>query len=87
MRRSRRWSTSTATHFDPALRDQVVARYAKLNVPTYWCGVNADLTAKLDAAGKVTSVSISYPSDVVKQQLSYAQCTDYNNRRLHGCAS
>jgi dipeptidyl-peptidase-3 len=60
------------THFDPALRDQVVARYERLNVPTYWCGVNADLTAKLDAAGKVTSVSISYPRDVVKQQLSYA---------------
>jgi dipeptidyl-peptidase-3 len=60
------------THFDPALRDQVVARYEKLNVPTYWCGVNADLTAKLDTAGKVTSVSISYPRDLVKQQLSYA---------------
>ena len=30
-------------HFDPELRDQVVARYDKLNVPTYWCGINADL--------------------------------------------
>src|SRR5262249_47420425 len=35
-------------HFDPALRDQVVARYQKLNVPAYWCGINADLTAKFD---------------------------------------
>jgi dipeptidyl-peptidase-3 len=61
------------THFDPALRDQVIARYEKLNVPTYWCGVNADLTAKLDTAGEVTSVSISYPRDVVKQQLGYAR--------------
>jgi dipeptidyl-peptidase-3 len=60
------------THFDPALRDQVMTRYAKLNVPTYWCGVNADVTAKLDAAGKAESVSISYPRDVVKQQLGYA---------------
>ncbi len=59
-------------HFDTALRDQVVARYNKLNVPTYWCGINADLTAKFDAAGKVTAVSISYPRDFVKQQLSYA---------------
>ena len=59
-------------HFDPALRDQVRARYAKLDVPTYWAGVNADLTARLDAAGKVTGVAISYPRDFVKQQLGYA---------------
>src|SRR4051812_21312443 len=58
--------------FDPGLRDQVMTRYAKLNVPTYWCGVNADLTAKLDGAGKATAVTISYPRDVVKQQLGYA---------------
>src|SRR5205807_9158330 len=37
-------------HFDPALRDQVRARYAKLNVPTYWCGINADLTPKFASA-------------------------------------
>ncbi|PWU11563.1 MAG: peptidase M49 [Terriglobia bacterium] len=59
-------------HFDPALRDQVVARYEKLNVPAYWSGINAGLTAKFDAAGKVTSVAISYPRDFVKQQLGYA---------------
>jgi dipeptidyl-peptidase-3 len=61
-----------AVHFDPALRDQVVARYQKLNVPAYWCGINADLTAKFDASGKVASVTLSYPRDFVKQQLSYA---------------
>ena len=59
-------------HFDAGLRDQVVARYNRLNVPTYWCGINADLEAKLDRAGKVTAVAISYPRDFVKQQLSYA---------------
>ncbi len=59
-------------HFDPALRDQVLARYNRLNVPTYWCGVNADLTAKLDGAGKVESVALSYPRDFLKQQLGYA---------------
>jgi dipeptidyl-peptidase-3 len=52
-------------HFDPKLRDQVVARYQKLNLPTYWCGVNADLQS---AGGKI---SMSYPRDVVKQQLGY----------------
>lgn len=59
-------------HFDPALRDQVVARYAKLNIPTYWCGINSELSAKMDAAGKVTAVTLSYPRDYVKQQLGYA---------------
>jgi dipeptidyl-peptidase-3 len=58
--------------FDPALRDQVVARYDKLNVPSYWCGIYADLTAKMDASGKAAPVAISYPRDFVKQQLSYA---------------
>ena len=61
-----------AVHFDPALRDQVMARYRKLDVPTYWCGINADLAAKFDAAGKVTAVSLSYPRDFAKQQLGYA---------------
>jgi dipeptidyl-peptidase III len=61
-----------AVHFDPALRDQVVARYRKLDIPTYWCGINADLTPKFDAAGKPSSVTISYPRDFVKQQLGYA---------------
>ncbi|HTW64174.1 MAG TPA: hypothetical protein VME17_06140 [Bryobacteraceae bacterium] len=59
-------------HFDPALRDQVVARYAKLKIPTYWAGVNPDLTATFDAAGKISTVAISYPRDFVKQQLAYS---------------
>ena len=59
-------------HFDPKLRDQVVARYQKLNLPTYWTGINADLNATFDAAGNVTKVDISYPRDYVKQQLSYS---------------
>jgi dipeptidyl-peptidase-3 len=58
--------------FDPKLRDEVVARYARLNVPTYWCGINSDLSARFDAAGAVTAVTIAYPRDYVKQQLSYA---------------
>jgi dipeptidyl-peptidase-3 len=59
-------------HFDPALRDQVAARYKKLDIPPYWAGINADLTARFDGSGKVTSVTASYPRDYVKQQLGYA---------------
>ena len=59
-------------HFDPKLRDEVAARYQKLDIPTYWCGINAALAPKFDSAGKVTAVGISYPRDFVRQQLSYA---------------
>lgn len=59
-------------HFDPALRDQVVERYRKLNIPAYWCGINADLTARFDGSGKLNSVTLSYPRDYVRQQLGYA---------------
>ncbi len=58
-------------HFDPALRDQVVARYKSLNLPTYWSGINPDLTATFEA-GKLTKVDLTYPRDFVKQQLNYS---------------
>jgi len=59
-------------HFDPALRDQVMERYRKLDIPTYWAGINPDLTAAFDGAGNVAKVDISYPRDFVKQQLAYS---------------
>jgi dipeptidyl-peptidase-3 len=59
-------------HIDTALRDQVLARFQKLDVPAYWAGINSDLMARFDASGKVTSVALSYPRDFVKQQLGYA---------------
>lgn len=59
-------------HFDPALRDQVMERYRKLDIPTYWEGINPELTASFDGAGKIGKVEISYPRDFVKQQLGYS---------------
>jgi len=59
-------------HFDPALRDQVMARYRPLNIPTYWAGINPNLTASFNGAGIIGDVVISYPRDLVKQQLSYS---------------
>jgi len=53
-------------HFDPKLRDQVVSRYAKLNIPTYWTGINPQLSSQ---AGKIV---MSYPRDYMRQQLGYA---------------
>jgi len=59
-------------HFEPKLRDQVVARYNKLNLPTYFAGVNADLNAQFDKSGNVLKVSMSNPRDYLKQQLGYS---------------
>jgi dipeptidyl-peptidase-3 len=59
-------------HFDPTLRDEVMARYRKLDIPTYWAGINPELTASFDGAGKITKVEMSNPRDFVKQQLGYS---------------
>jgi dipeptidyl-peptidase-3 len=55
-------------HFDPALRDQVVARYEKLNLPTYWAGVNPELDA---AKAGTAAISIRDTGDAVRQYLLY----------------
>jgi dipeptidyl-peptidase III len=62
--------------FDPALRDQVIARFKQLDLPTYWAGVNTKLTAKVDGLGNLSSVQISYPRDPVRQYLEYAAMYD-----------
>ena len=58
------------THFDPAMRDQVLARYKALDLPTYWAGINAELQQKNGA------VTISYPRDAIKQYLHYGAMYD-----------
>jgi dipeptidyl-peptidase-3 len=63
-------------HFDPALRDEVLARFAKLNLPTYFAGVNAHLTAHFDKDGTVDKVDIAYPEDPVAQYLHYGTMFD-----------
>jgi dipeptidyl-peptidase-3 len=59
-------------HIDTTLRDQVVARYKKLNLPTFWAGINPKLAAKTGANAEVTAIEISYPRDYAMQQLGYA---------------
>ncbi len=65
-------------HFDPALRDQVLARYQKLNLPTYFAGMNAHLTASFDKKGEVEKVEINYLQDPVRQYLGYGAMYDKN---------
>ncbi len=63
-------------HFDPKLRDQVVARYKTLDMPVYWAGVNPQLTATFAKNGSVTSVDIAYPRDAIHQYLLYGSMFD-----------
>jgi dipeptidyl-peptidase-3 len=65
-----------AVHFDPALRDQVLARYKKLNIPTYWAGINSRLRAQTAADGHLSDVEISYPADAIEQYLGYSSMYD-----------
>ena len=60
-------------HFDPKLRDEVVARVDRLQLPSYSGFVMPKLTAATDASGAITDVSITYPMDLKAQMLEYAK--------------
>ena len=59
-------------HFDGKLRDEVVARVEKLNMPSYTGFVQPRLEAVKGADGKITDVKISYPMDLTAQMLEYS---------------
>ena len=60
------------THFDPVLRDQVVARVTRLNLPSYTAFVQPRLEPERDQAGRIVNVRIEYPLDLERQMLEYA---------------
>jgi dipeptidyl-peptidase-3 len=63
--------TKYGIHFNTAWRDQVIARYKTLDLPAYWVGINPDLELHPGANGQPDTVEMSYPRDIVKQQLRY----------------
>jgi dipeptidyl-peptidase-3 len=63
-------------HFDPALRDEIFARYRKLDLPTYFAGMNAHLTANFSKSGEVEKVEINYLRDPVQQYVGYGAMYD-----------
>jgi len=65
-----------AVHFDPAIRDQIVARYQKLGLPTYWAGINSLLSEQSAPDGKIQAVHLNYPHSVEEQYLAYASMYD-----------
>ncbi len=63
-------------HFDPKVRDEIVMRYQKLNLPTYFAGVYPTLTAKFDSRAEIEKVDIAYPEDAISQYLRYGAMYD-----------
>ena len=59
-------------HFDPALRDEVVARVDRLHLPSYTGFVMPRLDAVRNEAGEIVDVRISYPLDLTAQMLEYS---------------
>lgn len=58
--------------FDPALRDEVVARVQRVDLPSYTGFVMPDLEAVRDATGAIADVRVSYPLDFTRQMLEYS---------------
>jgi len=59
-------------HFDAALRDEIVARVERLNMPSYTGFVQPRLEAVHDASGEIADVKITYPMDLTTQMLEYS---------------
>jgi dipeptidyl-peptidase-3 len=62
-------------HLDPALRDEVVARVDRLNLPSYTAFVMPKLEPVLDGGGRILDIAITYPRDFTAQMLEYSAAT------------
>jgi dipeptidyl-peptidase-3 len=62
-------------HFDPDMRDEVVARVEHLKLSSYTGFVMPKLEAVKNPQGEITDVTISYPCDFTAQMLEYSRMT------------
>jgi dipeptidyl-peptidase III len=69
-------------HFDPVLRDEVVARVDKLRLPSYTGFVQPRLEAVAGPDGAIRDVQISYPLDLTQQMLEYADRTRASREQM-----
>jgi dipeptidyl-peptidase III len=60
-------------HFDPVLRDEIVARVDRLKMPSYTGFVQPRLEAIRDSDCRIIDVKISYPLDLTTQMLEYSR--------------
>ncbi len=58
---------------DPEVHKQVLARAEKIKTAPYSGFIQPEMSATMDAKGNVTDVSISYPTDFIKQMLMYGE--------------
>jgi dipeptidyl-peptidase-3 len=72
---ARRLFDTHGIHFDPKLRDEVVARVRATNPPTYSGFVMPKLQPVYGSGGAITDVTISYPRNLSTQMLEYAAAT------------
>jgi dipeptidyl-peptidase III len=68
-------------HFDAALRDEIVARVDRLQLPSYSAFVMPKLEAVTNDAGAIGDVTISYPLDLTAQMLEYSEATRHLRAR------
>jgi dipeptidyl-peptidase-3 len=62
-------------HFDPALRDEIVARVDALKLPSYTGFVMPRLEAKYGDDRSIVDVEVSYPLSLEEQMLEYSAMT------------
>jgi dipeptidyl-peptidase-3 len=60
------------TTVEPGLRDEVVARADRHNLPSVTAFVQPRLDPVVDTDGRIVDVRISYPQDLERQMLEYA---------------
>ena len=65
-----------AVKVDPALHEEIRARYARLNLAPYKGFVNPVYTAVKDAQGNITDVTIDFTEGYIQQHLRYSR--DYS---------
>lgn len=78
---ARRLFETYGIHLDPDLRDEVVRRVDRLNLPSYTGFVMPKLTPVLGSSGAIEDVEISYPCDLTAQMLEYAEISSAGGPR------
>ena len=87
MRPRRRCSRAYGVHFDPKLRDEIVARVDKLNLPSYTGFVQPKLEPVREATARFAMCKISYPLDLTTQMLEYSDATRASREQFRARAS
>jgi dipeptidyl-peptidase-3 len=62
--------------FDPELRDEVIARYSRIDIPGYRIIVLPELVPILDEQGNIIDVELAYGETYLEQQLRFSEIAD-----------